>query len=213
MHNTLETRFAAAPVVPLVQADDPAVAVATARALAAGGLSVIEVVLRTDAALDCLRAITMECDDVITGAGTVLTASQAYAAREAGAEFIISPGIDDAIVGFANEAGVPVYPGTYTPTDLMRAVNLGLDTVKFFPAAIAGGVPALKALSSVFRDLRFMPTGGVSAANLAEYLAVPAVVACGGTWLTPADKIAAGDYAAATTLAHDALAIATAVRG
>lgn len=195
-----------------MQADDPAVAVATTRALAAGGLTVIEVVLRTDAALDCLRAIATECDDVITGAGTVLTTQQAHTALRAGAEFIISPGLDEAIIAIANEAAVPVYPGTYTPTDLMRAINLGLDTVKFFPASIAGGVPALKALSSVFRQLRFMPTGGVSAANLADYLAVPAVVACGGTWLTPADKIAAGDYDAVTTLAREALAIAATVR-
>ena len=196
------------PVVPLVQADDPDVAIRTSRALAAGGLTVIEVVLRTDRALECLRAIADEVPEVIAGAGTVLSASQTEAAFDAGARFIVSPGLDDGVVAVAKEHDAPVYPGIVTPGELQHAFNLGLDTVKFFPASIAGGIPALKALSSVFRTMRFMPTGGVSADNLADYLAVPAVLACGGSWLTPASAIKAGDYDQVTTLAKEALQIA-----
>ena len=199
----------AAPVVPLVQADDPAVAVQISRALAAGGLTVAEVVLRTDRALECLQAVADEVPEMIAGAGTVLTADQANAAVDAGAKFIVSPGLDDGVVATAKERGVPVYPGIVTPGELQHAHNLGLDVVKFFPASLAGGVPMLKALSSVFRHMRFMPTGGVSPGNLAEYLAVPAVLACGGSWLTPAAAIAAGDYEQITKLAREALAIAT----
>lgn len=205
--------LSAAPVVPLVQANDTAVAVRTSRALHDGGLGIIEVVFRTDAALDCLRAVAEEVDEVIAGAGTVLTAAQANAALDAGAKFIVSPGLDDGVVGVARERGVPVFPGIYTPTEVQRAVNLGLDTVKFFPATLAGGVPALKALASVFRNMKFMPTGGISAKNLAEFLAEPAVLACGGSWLTPGDAIFKGDYERVTTLAKEALAIAASVGG
>ncbi len=196
------------PVVPLVQSDDPETAVRISRALADGGLKVAEVVLRTDRALECMQAIADELPEVIAGAGTVLSAEQAEAAMRDGARFIVSPGLDEGVVAVAREHGVPVYPGTMTPGEVQRAFNLGLDTVKFFPASIAGGVPALTALSSVFRTMRFMPTGGVTPKNLPEYLAVPAVLACGGSWLTPADAIGAGNYDAITQLASEAVAIA-----
>ncbi len=201
------------PVVPLVQADDPTVAVQTSRALAAGGLQVAEVVFRTDRALECLQAVAEEVPEVIAGAGTVLSAAQAKAALDSGAKFIVSPGLDDGVVGVAQERGVPVYPGTMTPSEVQHAFNLGLDTVKFFPASIAGGVPALKALASVFRTMKFMPTGGVSPGNLADFLAIPAVLACGGSWLTPKDAIAAGNYGKVTELAAAAVEIARRARG
>ena len=209
---SIEQQLEATPVVPLVQADDPDVAVNTSRALAAGGLTVVEVVLRTDRAMECLAAVAGQLPDVIAGAGTVLTSSQATAALDSGAQFIVSPGLDEGVVAVAREGGVPVYPGIVTPTELQHAVNLGLEVVKFFPASIAGGVPALRALSSVFRDVRFMPTGGVSAANLADYLGVSAVIACGGSWLTPADAIAEGDFDRVTALARDAADIAKRAR-
>lgn len=201
-----------APVVPLVQADDPSVAVDTSRALAKGGLQVAEVVFRTDRALECLQAVADEVPEMIAGAGTVLSAAQATAAIENGAKFIVSPGLDEDVIGVAEKHGVPVFPGTMTPSEVQHAFNLGLETVKFFPASIAGGVPALKALASVFRTMKFMPTGGVSAANLGEFLAVPAVLACGGSWFTPADAIAASDYQRITTLAAEAVEIARAAR-
>jgi 2-dehydro-3-deoxyphosphogluconate aldolase/(4S)-4-hydroxy-2-oxoglutarate aldolase len=210
---TIDQVLESNPVVPLVQADDPGIAVKTSRALAAGGLTVVEVVFRTDRALECLRAVADEVPEMIAGAGTVLSAKQAEAAFEAGAKFIVSPGLDDGVVAVARERGAPVYPGIVTPGELQHAFNLGLEIVKFFPASIAGGVPALKALSSVFRTMRFMPTGGVSASNLADFLAVPAVLACGGSWLTPASAIEADDYDQISTLAREALQIAAQARG
>jgi len=209
INKTLE----AVPVVPLVQSDDPAVAVQVSRALAAGGLTVAEVVFRTDRALECLKAVADGVPEMIAGAGTVLSVDQARAAIAAGAQFIVSPGLDDGVVAVAKEQGVPVYPGIVSPSELQHAYNLGLNTVKFFPASIAGGVPAIKALASVFRTMRFMPTGGVSPGNLAEFLAVPAVLACGGSWLTPADAVASGNYEEITKLAQEAVQIATQARG
>ena len=201
-------RLGQAPVVPLVQAEQPAIAVATARALLAGGLSVIEVVLRTDEALACLGEVARTLPGAMVGAGTVLTAEQANAALESGAEFIVSPGLDANVVKVAQSAGVPVFPGIATATELQQAWNLGLDVVKFFPAELTGGTAMLKALSAVFRQVKFMPTGGISAQNLAEYLALPAVIACGGSWFTPAAVIAGGDYAEVTRLAQESLNIA-----
>ena len=196
------------PVVPLVQAEDPAVAVEISHALAGGGLQVAEVVFRSDRAVDCLRAVAEQVPNMLVGAGTVLTADQAREAIDNGARFVVSPGIDDGVVAACQQAGIPVYPGTYTPSEVLHAQNLGLDIVKFFPASIAGGIPALKALSSVFRTMRFMPTGGITAENLGDYLKIPSVIACGGSWLTPADAIAAGDFDKITRLAQEAVSIA-----
>jgi 2-dehydro-3-deoxyphosphogluconate aldolase/(4S)-4-hydroxy-2-oxoglutarate aldolase len=147
------------------------------------------------------------------GAGTVLSTEHAHSALDAGARFIVSPGLSEDVVRVASDAGLPVFPGVATATELQRAWNLGLRIVKFFPAGQAGGVAMIKALASVFRDVRFMPTGGVSASNLADYLTVPAVIACGGSWLTPKEAIAAGDYRAVTELAAQAVAIAAKTRG
>ncbi|MFK8052573.1 MAG: bifunctional 4-hydroxy-2-oxoglutarate aldolase/2-dehydro-3-deoxy-phosphogluconate aldolase [Woeseiaceae bacterium] len=209
---SIEALLVQSPVVPLIQAEEPEVAVKISKALAAGGLKVAEVVFRTDRALECLKAVAAEVPDMMAGAGTVLTAQQAEDALSHGAEFIVSPGLDDGVVHVAQEHGVPIYPGTMTPSEVQRALNLGLDTVKFFPAAIAGGIPALKAMASVFRTMKFMPTGGVSPGNLADFLAIPAVVGCGGSWLTPAADIAAGNYDKLTELAREAVAIAKRAR-
>jgi 2-dehydro-3-deoxyphosphogluconate aldolase/(4S)-4-hydroxy-2-oxoglutarate aldolase len=209
----LHTRLKKAPIVPLVQADDAETAVKTTRALAAGGLSVIEVVLRTAAALECLEALCELDDDIIVGAGTVLSVDQASKCFDRGAAFLVSPGLDEASVHLAEEKGAPIFPGTMTPSEVMRARILGLDAVKFFPASIAGGIPALKALSSIFGGMQFMPTGGVSAGNLSDFLAVPSVLACGGSWLTPNSAIADGNYDEVTRLAGEAIAIAQSVRG
>lgn len=203
----------ALPLVPLVQAEDPAVAVDISRALASGGVAVAEVVLRTDRALECLRAVADEVPEMIAGAGTVLSGRQAQEAIDHGARFIVSPGLDEGVVSACMDAGVPVYPGVYTPGEVQRAYNLGLDAVKFFPASIAGGVPALKALSGVFRTMKFMPTGGVSADNLTDYLALSSVLACGGSWLTPASAVATGDFEAITKLTEEAILIARQARG
>ena len=209
MKNEIDSLLRQAPLIALVQAEDAGTAVSTSRALATGGVAVIEVLFRTDAALDCLDAVAREVPEAVVGAGTVLSAAQAEAALEAGAKFIVSPGLDEGVVDVARSAGAPVYPGVCTATELQRAYNLGLKTVKFFPASVAGGVPALKALSSVFRTMRFIPTGGVSPANLADFLAIPAVLACGGSWLTPANLIREGDFEGIAKLAREAVSIAT----
>ena len=197
-------------VVPLVQSDNPDTALKISEALLEGGLDVLEVVLRTDAALDCLEAIARKFPDAHVGAGTVLSAEQSREVVARGASFIVSPGLDPASVDVAREAGIPILPGVSTATELQQAWNLGLRTVKLFPASLVGGPKMAKALSSVFRDVRFMPTGGVNADNLRDYLAVPAVLACGGSWLTPADAVERGDFAAITSLAREAIAIARA---
>jgi 2-dehydro-3-deoxyphosphogluconate aldolase/(4S)-4-hydroxy-2-oxoglutarate aldolase len=196
------------PVVPLVQADDPQTAVRISRALARGGLTVAEVVLRSDAAMKCLAAVASEVPEMIAGAGTVLSVAQAEQAIGAGARFVVSPGLDADTVRFCQSKAIPIYPGVITPSEATEAWNLGLRNVKFFPATLAGGIPMLKALGSVFRDMRFMPTGGISVSNLADYLALQSVLACGGSWLTPAAAIEAGNYDEITRLAAEAVAIA-----
>lgn len=209
----LNERLKAAPVVPLIGDSDADRAVATARALGEGGLSVIEVVLRSEGALEGMSAIIERGGDLIVGAGTVLTLDQAKQVRDAGAQFIVSPGLVDEIAEYCLAENIPFFPGTMTAGEVQRAYALGLRDVKFFPASLAGGVPMLKALGSVFREMRFMPTGGVSAANLPDFLALPHVMACGGSWLTPKDAVEAGNFAEVTRLAAEAVDIAKGVRG
>ena len=213
MMDALEQRLAAAPVVPLIGENDPARAVKTTQALADGGLSVIEVVMRSPGAQAGMEAILDQTEGLIVGAGTVLTLDQAKSVVASGAQFIVSPGLVDEIARYCIDEGIPFFPGTMTAGEVQRAYALGLRKVKFFPASLAGGVPMLKAFGSVFGEMRFMPTGGVSAANLPEFLSVPSVIACGGSWLTPADAIDAGDYAQVTALAREAVEIARKARG
>ena len=209
---TIEKRLQCAPVVPLVAPADAPSGIRTAQALVDGGLAVIEVVLRTPAAVDCLAEIAAAVPDAIVGAGTVLSEQQAAAVLERGARFLVSPGLYEPVVRMAHDAGVPVFPGVATASEAQQAWNLGLRTLKFFPASLAGGTAMIKALGAVFRDVKFMPTGGVSAANLADYLALPNVLACGGSWLTPGDAIAAGRYTEVTALAREAVAVARKAR-
>jgi len=199
--------------VPVVVIDDADKAVRVAEALVAGGLPIIEVTMRTAAAADAIAAIAKQVPDAFVGAGTVLSGDHARAIVAAGAKFIVSPGLHADVVTAAEDLSVPIIPGIATATEAQQAWNMGLRVLKFFPAEQAGGVSMIKALASVFRDVVFMPTGGVSAANLKDYLELPAVLACGGSWLTPAKAIADGDFDRITTLASEALAIAKEVRG
>ncbi|EAQ27987.1 4-hydroxy-2-oxoglutarate aldolase/2-dehydro-3-deoxyphosphogluconatealdolase (eda) [Erythrobacter sp. NAP1] len=212
MSTDLTTRLEAAPVVPLIAEDDAAKAVEITRAVAAGGLSVIEVVMRSANAQAGMEAIIDQTDDLVVGAGTVLTLDQAKSVLASGAQFIVCPGLVDEIAEYCLAEGVPIFPGTMTAGEVQRAYAMGLREVKFFPASLAGGVPMLKAFSSVFQAMRFMPTGGVSASNLAEFLGVPSVIACGGSWLTPKDAVAQGRFDEVTALAAEALAIAKGAR-
>ncbi len=209
----LDQRLEKAPVVPLVVPADPQSSIETARALVAGGLTVIEVVLRTTAAMEALEQIVSAVPEATIGAGTVLSDQQARDVLQAGAQFIVSPGLYAPVVQVAQAAKVPVFPGVATASEAQNAWNMGLRTLKFFPASLAGGPAMLKAIGSVFGDVKFMPTGGVSAANLGDYLALPNVLACGGSWLTPKSAIAEGNYNVITKLAAEAVAIAKQSRG
>ena len=211
MSKEILARLAKAPVVPLVGPDDAESGTKTAQALVDGGLTVVEVVLRTPAAIDCLGEIAQNVPDAIIGAGTVLTPAQAEKVIAAGAKFIVCPGLHEPIVRMAQEAGLPIFPGISTATEAQAAYNMGVRAMKLFPASLCGGIPMLKALGAVFKDVKFMPTGGVSAANLSEFLAVPSVLACGGSWLTPKAAIASGNYAEVSRLAAEAVAIANAM--
>ena len=201
------------PVIPVVVIKDASHAVPVARALVAGGLPIVEITLRTSAAIEAIGAVAAGVPEAHVGAGTVLSEKQARTAVSAGARFIVSPGLHDGVVCAADELSVPIMPGVTTPSEVQRAWNLGLRVLKYFPASLAGGIPMLKALGAVFRDVRFIPTGGISAGNLREYLDVPPVIACGGSWLTPSAAVAEGNYAEITRLAAEAVAIAKRAEG
>ena len=194
-------------VVPVVVLESVEDAEDVADALVKGGLPAAEVTLRTPCALDCIAKMS-ENKDILVGAGTVLSVKQADDAIAAGAKFIVSPGFDEEVVSHCIELGVPVIPGTVTPSEVIAARKLGLTFTKFFPAGIYGGAKAIKALGSVFRDHKFMPTGGVNAQNLNEYLDLDCIVACGGTWLTKQDVIEAKDFNKIEQLAHEAKELA-----
>jgi 2-dehydro-3-deoxyphosphogluconate aldolase / (4S)-4-hydroxy-2-oxoglutarate aldolase len=198
-------------LAPVVVLDDAADAPALGDALVAGGLPVAEVTFRTAAARDAI-AVLADRGDVLVGAGTVLTPAQVDAAVAAGARFVVSPGTSRAVVERCLELGVPVIPGAVTATEVMAALELGLDLVKFFPASTSGGVPAVAALASVFAGLRFVPTGGIGPKNLADYLSLPSVAAVGGSWMVPRDLIRARQVDALAELTRGAVAAADAVR-
>ncbi|MFI2568665.1 bifunctional 4-hydroxy-2-oxoglutarate aldolase/2-dehydro-3-deoxy-phosphogluconate aldolase [Cellulosimicrobium funkei] len=200
--------IARARVVPVVVVDDAAQGVLVASALRDGGLPVAEVTFRTAGARAAIEAIAREVPDVLVGAGTVVTAAQVDEAVDAGARFLVSPGLSAAVVRRAQELGVPVVPGVATPSDVIAALDLGLDVVKLFPANVVGGPAAVKAFSAPFPGLRFVPTGGVSAANLLDYLALPAVLAAGGSWMVDAALVRAGDTAEISRRTREAVALA-----
>ncbi|MEY2697765.1 MAG: hypothetical protein RL333_1903 [Pseudomonadota bacterium] len=194
------------PVVPVMVIDDLSSAVPLARALVAGGIRVLEITLRTPVAIDAIRQIAAEVDGAIVGAGTVLTPDQFRACREAGSRFVISPGLTPNLLGAAQDAGIPLIPGIATISELMMGMEYGLDAFKFFPAEAAGGIPMLKAIAGPIPQIQFCPTGGITPANYRDYLALKNVSCVGGSWLAPADKVRAGDFAAVTALAKEAVA-------
>jgi 2-dehydro-3-deoxyphosphogluconate aldolase/(4S)-4-hydroxy-2-oxoglutarate aldolase len=199
----LDSIMTAAPVIPVLVIDRVEDAVPIAEALVAGGLPVLEVTLRTPAALDAIRAMK-SVEGAIVGAGTVLTPELFDAAVEAGSEFIVSPGITETLGRAAAAAHVPLLPGVSSAGDIMRALELGFTRLKFFPAMTSGGIPALKSLSSVFGNVRFCPTGGITLDNAPDWLALPSVACVGGTWLV---QNGASDAAAITARAAQAAAL------
>jgi 2-dehydro-3-deoxyphosphogluconate aldolase / (4S)-4-hydroxy-2-oxoglutarate aldolase len=194
------------PVIPVIVIDRLEDAVPLAQALVAGGVKVLEVTLRTPVALDAIRAMT-QVPGAIVGAGTIRSAADARAAKAAGALFGVSPGYTADVGAACREVGLPLLPGVATASEVMAAQADGLNFLKFFPATAAGGIPMLKALAGPFPDVVFCPTGGISVQTAPDFLGLPNVKVCGGSWLTPADAVKAGDWARITRLAQEAQAL------
>lgn len=199
-------------VVPVVVLEDAANAAPLAKALVEGGLPCAEVTFRTAAAKDSIKAMSEAYPEMLVGAGTVLTIEQVDAAVEAGAKFIVSPGFDPEIVDYCLSKDIPVFPGCITPSEVAQAVKRGLKVVKFFPAEQFGGVATIKALSAPYVGLKFMPTGGVSAKNLKDYLSNKSIIACGGSWMVKGDMIKAGEFDKIKELTAEAVALAKEIR-
>lgn len=199
-------------IVPVVKIDDAEKAVPLAKALYAGGLPVVEITLRTVPAAEALRRIAAEVPEMLLGAGTVLTCQHADAAVDAGARFIVSPGTNQRVVRHCQEMGVLIVPGVVTPTEIEAALELGLEVLKFFPAEPSGGLPMIKALSAPYPGIRFIPTGGISAANVADYLRNEKILACGGSWMVKDTAINDSEFGKIQSMARKAADIVKAVR-
>lgn len=200
--------LAAARIVPVIVIKDVAHAVPLAKALVEGGLNILEITLRTAAALDAIAAIAKAVPNAIVGAGTVINAQQFAQAAQAGSRFVVSPGTTEEVVRASHDHQIPILPGIATASDLMRGLSLGLSTFKFFPAETSGGAPAIKALGGPFPQVKFCPTGGIGPKNLQSYLSLPNVVACGGSWMVPSDLNAADAFDNARNMACEAKGLA-----
>ena len=200
-------------VVPVVVIEDPADAPALVGALKEGGLPVAEITLRTEAAMEAIRAASNAHPDVLIGAGSVLLPDQVYPVADAGARFVVSPGIDEDVVERTRARGILSLPGCATASDVMRARKLGLDTVKYFPAELSGGLAMIKAIAAPFPGLRFVPTGGVSTGNLEDYLRDPLILAVGGSWMVKPHVARARDWGSITKMTREAVAIVRRTRG
>ncbi len=204
---TMIEKIRALAIVPVVKIDNDKGAVPLANALKRGGLSCAEITFRTDAAEEAIRRIRSECPDFLVGAGTVLTTEQADRAWNAGAAFMVSPGLNPTVVRHCLDKGYPIFPGVCTPTEVEAGLSFGLTHLKFFPAEAAGGVKMIKAMAAPYTGVRFMPTGGISEKNLKDYLTCPAVFACGGSWMVPASLINEGRFDEIEKLTAQAVAL------
>jgi len=195
------------PVIPVLTIEHAEHAVPLARALLEGGIGVVEITLRTEAAMAAMAAIIAELPAMVVGAGTVLTAAQYKSVADLGAQFVVSPGSSPSVLQAAAASRTPFLPGAATPTDVLHLLEAGYRLQKFFPAEPAGGIPMLKSIGAPITDVRFCPTGGITLASAADYLALPNVICVGGSWLTPADALRTGDWRRLTTLAAEAAAL------
>jgi len=195
-------------IIPVIVINDASKSVALANALNEGGLPCAEVTFRTAAAADAIREMTKACPEMLVGAGTILTPEQAIAAIDAGAKFTVAPGLNPLTVSYCVAKGVPMLPGVCTPSEVEQGLSLGLDVLKFFPAEAAGGVNMLKALSGPYKDLKFLPTGGINQKNLREYLALKNVIACGGSWFVSEKLIEENNFSEITKLTREAVSLA-----
>lgn len=192
-------------IVPVVKIDNAADAIPLGKALIDGGLPLAEITFRTDAAAEAIKKITKEFPEMLVGAGTVLNVDQAKSAIAAGAKFIVSPGFNPAVVEFCVKNGIPITPGCSNPTDIEMALGFGLDVIKFFPAEAFGGLSTLKAMSAPYGMIKFIPTGGIDAKNIVEYLSFNKILACGGSWMVKDELIKKGDFAEITRLTREAV--------
>ena len=199
--------LAVSPVIPVVVVDDVEQAVPLARALARGGVRIIEITLRTPAGLAAIERVAAEVPEMVTGAGTVTTPAQVHAVQRAGAQFLVTPGSPPGLLSAAANSGMPLLAGAATLTEMMTLAEHGLEAMKFFPAEASGGAGFLKAVSGPLPHLRFCPTGGITPGNAADYLALPNVGCVGGSWLTPKDAVASGAWARVEELAREAAAL------
>lgn len=204
MHEVLE-KIQKIGIVPVVVLDDAKDALPLAKALCEGGLPCAEVTFRTAAAEESIRIMAKEFPEMLVGAGTVLTTEQVDRAVNAGAKFIVSPGLNPTVVKYCVDRGIPVTPGTSNPSDVEMALSLGLEVVKFFPAEAAGGLEMIKAMSAPYTTIKFMPTGGINAKNLNSYLAFDKILACGGSWMVKKDLVAAGEFDKIRDLTREAV--------
>ena len=200
-------------IVPVVVLDDAKDAAPLAKALIEGGLPCAEVTFRTAAAADAIKNMVEAYPEILVGAGTVLTTEQVDRAVDAGAKFIVSPGLNPEVVKYCLEKDIPVTPGTQTPSEMETALSLGLDFVKFFPAEPAGGLKMIKAVAAPYVNLVFMPTGGINAGNVRDYLAYDKIVACGGSWMVPKNLVKEGKFDEIKDLVAEAAAIVKEIRG
>ena len=208
----MEQRLEEYGVVPVVVLKDTKDAIPLADALIEGGLSCAEVTFRTDAAEESIRLMSEKYPEMLIGAGTVLTTEQVNRAFKAGAKFIVSPGFDAEIVDYCLNKNIPVFPGCITPSEVAQAVKRGLKVIKFFPAEQAGGVAMIKAMGAPYGMVKFMPTGGISAKNLSEYLSCSNIVCCGGSWMVKGDLITEGKFDEITALAKEAVELVKSIR-
>ena len=199
-------------IVPVVVLNDAKDAAPLAKALCDGGLPCAEVTFRTEAAEESIRLMAEQFPDMLVGAGTVLTKEQVDAAVAAGAKFIVSPGFDPEIVDYCLKKGIPVYPGCVSPSEVAQAVKRGLKVVKFFPAEPAGGLPMIKAMAAPYVGLKFMPTGGINAKNLEEYLSCDKIICCGGSWMVKGDLVKAGEFDKIKELTAEARKLVDSIR-
>ncbi|HET6597224.1 MAG TPA: bifunctional 4-hydroxy-2-oxoglutarate aldolase/2-dehydro-3-deoxy-phosphogluconate aldolase [Anaerolineales bacterium] len=212
MQPSIFTNFYTIGIIPVLEIESARSAKPLAEALLAGGLPIAEITLRTGAALESMRRIAREVPEVIVGAGTVINRDQAEAAREAGAQFLVSPGIVEEVIVWAQEHHVLILPGAVTPTEMIRAIDLGLNLLKFFPAEALGGLSTIQAMSDPFPQLRFIPTGGIKLENAAQYLGNPRIHAVGGSWMAKRQMITDGKFDQIQRMAQEASEIVKQIR-
>ena len=211
--STIFEKFSKIGIIPVVVLEDTKDAEPLGKALMEGGLPCAEVTFRTAAAEEAIKIMTEKFPDMLVGAGTVLTTEQADRAIAAGAKFIVSPGLNPDVVAHCVKKGIPVTPGTCTPTDVEKALTFGLDVVKFFPAEPAGGLDFIKAIAAPYDGVKFMPTGGINANNVRDYLKYDRIIACGGSWMVKGNLIKAGDFEKIKELTAEAAGIVKEIRG